>query len=62
MRILATSLVLVSIAACGGSDKDPGTVNPQSARTSIDQVGQVNAAMTASNGGMAAAFRSETAT
>lgn len=54
MRTLVASLVLVSIAACGGSDKDPGTVNPQSARTSIDQVGQVNAAMNASNGAMAA--------
>jgi hypothetical protein len=54
MRTLMASLAIVTLVACGGSDKDPGTVNPQSARTSINQVGQVNAAMAASNGGQAA--------
>ena len=49
------SVALLAVAACGGSDKSPGTVNTQSARTSIDQVGAVNVAMTNSNGGQAAA-------
>jgi hypothetical protein len=54
MRIVMASLALITVAACGGSDKDPGTVNPQSARTSIDQVGAVNASLQASDGGQAA--------
>lgn len=55
MRILMASLAIAATAAaCGGSDKDPGTVNAQSARTSIDQVGAVNASLAASNGNQAA--------
>lgn len=54
MRTVIASLAIAALAACGGSDKDPGTVNPQSARTSIDQVGNVNAAVAASDGNQAA--------
>lgn len=55
MRIIMASLAIAATAAaCGGSDKDPGTVNPQSARTSIDQVGHVDAALAASDGAQAA--------
>jgi len=54
MRIYMASLAIVTLAACGGSDKAPGTVNAQSARVSINQVGNVNSAMQNSNGGMAA--------
>ncbi len=52
--IIAAS-VLACLAACGGSDKSPGTVNPQNARTSIDQVGRVDDALATSDGGSAAA-------
>ncbi|HVV85851.1 MAG TPA: hypothetical protein VHE35_22485 [Kofleriaceae bacterium] len=51
---LFASVAIVALAACGGSDPSPGTVNSQNARTSIDQVGQVNAALAASDGNMAA--------
>lgn len=54
MRTIVASLAIAALAACGGGDKDPGTVNPQSARTSIDQVGNVNVAMMNSNGSAAA--------
>lgn len=53
MRTHVAAFALVALAACG-SDPDPGTVNPQSARTSIDQVGNVNVAMMNSNGSAAA--------
>jgi hypothetical protein len=49
--ILASSVGAL-LGACGGGDdsKDPGTVNPQSARSSIDQVGMVRASMMSSDG------------
>lgn len=53
-RILSVVGLGVALVACGGNDKSPGTVNPGSARTSIDQVGNVNVAMSASNGASAA--------
>lgn len=51
--VATIATVTVALAACG-SEKSPGTVNPQNARTSLDQVGSVNAAVAASNGAMAA--------
>lgn len=50
---LVATIAIVTLAACG-SDRSPGTVNPQNARTSIDQVGNVNDALAASSGAMAA--------
>jgi hypothetical protein len=51
-KILIASLV-VAAAACG-SDPDKGTVNTASAKSSVEEMGKINASMTAGNGANAA--------
>src|SRR5205809_5780138 len=52
-NILIASLV-VATAACG-SDHDKGTVNTQSAKTSVEQMAKINSSMSTGNGANAAA-------
>jgi hypothetical protein len=52
-KILIASLV-VTAAACGGDDHAKGTVNTVSAKSSVDEMGKINASMAASNGANAA--------
>ena len=54
-KIVIASLVAVAAAACGEDEPDKGTVNTASAKTSVENIGKVNAAMASSNGANAAA-------